>query len=368
MSRGLRRNGLFEALPGRVLRAVDHAALEPLIGDAARAHLLSVMDELDAPVQTVCYEARLGRGDPRVDIAVVLLPMRTAAVEDVLGMLGRRHLGDPAWRRCLGFLAEWSHPASPFAAHIPFACVAFDLPGDRAPVPVPGVSLCIDREFFTRQRGLQAAAPPPAAELMALVDACHGRLRGAPLASGARPMLERCLSSGDGAIPKHVSFMLSRTPPTCKLDLRVPVDGVAALLRRIEWPGPIPGVVTRIRELAPSLREVQLNLVLRPELDASLEVELLVGMREGGTEERDEMLRQLIGGGHCDAAKAEVLRRAWARPVSRDRGGVIVARIWYLKVRFDGDRIAETKAYLGLMPRVFCDPRTVGADEAREAT
>jgi hypothetical protein len=360
MSRpGLHRNGngMYEAVPGRILRSID-GALQPLIGARARDRILAVVDELDVPVNAVCYECRLRPGDSRVDVAVCLFPMRPAGVEDVLGLLGRRHLAEPPWRRCVEFLAEWSHPGSDHAAQLPFVCVAFDLPGDRAAVPVPGLSLCIDREFFARQRGLPAEPPPPASRLAALADECHRRLRGEGLPVRSLAMLENCLS-GDDVLAKHVSFMLSRTPAACKLDIQLPIDSLAAVLRRIDWPGSIASVVAHIRALAPRQRRVQLNLVLVPGLDASLEVELLTSAAEAGTEERRAILQQLVDRGHCDPAKAEVLRHASIRPVHRVPEGLIVAQNWYLKVKFDGDHIAETKAYFGLMPRAWCDPRTV---------
>jgi len=357
MSRlGPHREGLYEALPGRILRSRG-APLQALIDDRTREPIVALADELDVPVHAVCYECRLRRGDDRVDLAVCLLPMRTLCAYDVLGALGRRHIAVPAWRRCLELLAAWSHPASEYAAQIPFACVAFDLPGDRAGVPVPAMSLCIDRAFFTRLRGLPSGPAAPAADLLALAKDCHRRLCGDALPARSLRLLTRCLS-GDGVLAKHVSFMLARTPAAFKLDLRIAVDRLAALLRRIEWPGPADAAVERIRALAPRQQHVQLNLVLAPGLDASLEVELLTHAAEAGSEERAAVLQQLVDGGHCDPAKAEALRASSRHPVVRDPDGLIVARNWYLKVKLDGDRIAETKAYLGLLPRAWAQARS----------
>jgi hypothetical protein len=363
MSRlGSRRDGLYEALPGQILRSTGDA-LQALVEPRTRDHILALADELGVPVHAVCYECRLRRGDSRVDVAVCLLPMQILGIDDVLGGLGRRHLAEVPWRRCLEFLAEWSHPASEFTAHIPFVCVAFDLPVDRTAVPVPALSLCIDREFFTRLRGLPTAAPAPMSALLALADYCHRRLCGEALPAGSLTLLKRCLS-GDDVIAKHISFMLSRTPVACKLDIRLPVDSLAALLHRIDWPGAADSVVACIRAIAPHQRHVQLNLVLAPGLDANLEVELLTSAGEVRSEERVAVLQQLVDRDHCDPAKAEVLLRSSLVPVQRDPEGLIVARNWYLKVRFCGDRIAETKAYLGLLPRVWIDPVTVvGAHE-----
>jgi len=225
-------------------------------------------------------------------------------------------------------------------------------------VPVPGLSLCIDREFFTRLRGLPAAPPPPVSALLALADDCHRRLHGEALPAGSLTLLASCLS-GDDVIAKHVSYMPSRAPAAFKLDIRIPVDALAALLHRINWPGPADSVVARIRALAPGQHHVQLNLVLAPRINADLEVELLTCAVEAGSEERAAVLQQLVDSGHCDPTKAEVLRRSSLHPVYRDTEGLIVARNWYLKVKFSGDRIAETKAYMGLMPRVWMHPQSV---------
>lgn len=352
------RDGLFEAPPASILRSVDHDGLQALVDAEARARVLAVMDELSVPVQTVCYECRLSSRDARVDVAVCLFAMRAAEAESVLGRLGRQHRGEPSWRRCLEFLAEWSSPGSSFAPQIPFVCVAFDLPGDPAAVPAPGVSLCVDRDFFARQFGLPAAPPASVSEILALAEATCGRLCGEALPAACRILLERCLAGDEGVIAKHFSFMVSRAPATFKLDIRLPVEGVAPLLRRIGWPGAVPEVVARIRELMPWRGQVQLNLVLHPALGSSLEVELLTGRGEVAASDRMALLHKLVDAGHCDPAKAEALSDAWARPVSRDRDGLIVARSWYLKVRFEGDGIAEAKAYLGLMPRVLWSSRS----------
>jgi hypothetical protein len=372
------RHGLFEALPGQVLGAVDHDRLQPLVEREARARVLAVMDALTVPVHTVCYECRLAGADPRVDIAVALFPAPDADPAGVLGELGRRRREDPAWRRCLALLERWSAPGSApdFPAHaprpparsadvssslprspapslvpaIPFVCVAFDGPGEPATLPAPALSLCVDPDLFARQLGLPAPRAAPPAQISALADACAADLLGAPLPTGCRAAVERCLS-GDGVVARHISFMVSRSPATFKLDVRLPVDGVAPLLHRIGWPGDVPRVVAGIRDLMPWPGHVQLNLVLHPALAPSLEVELLTGAREARAADRMALLDTLVAAGHCAPAKAAALRDAWIHPVSRDRGGLVVARSWYLKVRFAGDRIAEAKAYLGLMPR-----------------
>jgi hypothetical protein len=353
---------LFEALPARVLGAVDHARLRALIDREAQARSLAVMDELDVPVHTVCYECRLAPGDARVDVAVCLAAMRPAGLDDVLGQLGRRRRSDPAWQRCLAFLADWSAPSTALVPAIPFVCVAFDRPGDPATLPAPAISLCVDPDFFARQLALPTSSPPTPAAIAALAGACHERLRGDQLPAGCRRLLDACLR--DGAMARHVSLMVSRTPATFKLDVRLPIDGVAPLLQRIGWPGPVHDVVAGIRTLMPWRGNIQLNLVLHPALGPSLEVELLTGRGEAGGVERAGVLDRLVAAGHCDPTKADVLRDAWARPVS-ESGGTIVARSWYVKVRFDGGRIAEAKTYLGLMPRMLWSPRAATEVGAR---
>lgn len=309
------------------------------------------MAELDVPVDTVCYECRLTPGDVRVDVAVGLVAMRPAGVGDVLGRLGRRHVADAAWERCLAFLADWSAPSSRFALPVPFVCVAFDQPGDPTALPAPAVSLCVDRDFFARQLGLPTPPPPPAAELVAVAAACHDHLRGEPLPASCRGLIEATLAV-DGVAARHISLMVSRTPATFKLDVRLPADRVAPLLRAIGWPGDVRHAVDGVRAVMPWPGHLQLNLVLHPALGASLEVELLTGRGEARREDRLALLDRLVAARVCDAAKAAALRDAWLDPVSTGRDGTVVARSWYVKVRFEGDRIAEGKAYLGLMPRM----------------
>lgn len=341
--------GSFEP-PARVLDAVDHERLRALVDAGAQARCGAVMAELDVPVHTVCYECRLTPGDPRVDVAVGLVAMRPVGADDVLGGLGHRRGADAAWRRCLAFLAAWSGPGSRFALPVPFVCVAFDQPGDPAVLPAPALSLCIDRDFFARQLGLPTPQPPPAAELVALAAACHEQLRGEPVPAACRDLLAATLAV-DGVTARHISLMVSRTPATFKLDVRLAADRVAPLLRAIGWPGDVRRAVDGIRAVMPWPGELQLNLVLHPALGANLEVELLTGRGDAGREDRLAVIDRLVAAGACDAAKAAALRDAWLDPVSPGRDGTIVARSWYVKVRFEGDRIAEAKAYLGLMPR-----------------
>lgn len=357
MSRSMpHRNVLFEAPPAQVLRSVDHARLLSLVPVAPRAAILAVMDELGVPVRTVCYECRLRSGDARVDVAVGLFPLRPAAIDDVLGRLGWRHRSDARWRRCLALLADWSSPGSPLAPRIPFACVAFDDPGEPATAPAPGLSLCVDPEFFARQLGLPTPHRVSATGIAALAGACYRRVHGEELPAASHALVERCLSDRR-VIARHVSFMPSRTPATFKLDVRLPVDAIAALLERIAWPGDVPRVVGGIRQLMPWHGDVQLNLVLHPAQAESLEVELLTGRRQASTIHRRILLEKLVEVGHCDPAKADALRDTWVDPVSRDDAGMIVARSWYLKARFDRDGLAEAKAYVGLMPRARVGPR-----------
>jgi hypothetical protein len=350
MSRSPAHSVLF-APPARVLDAVDHQRLRALIDAGTQARCRAVVAELDVPVHTVCYECRLAPGDARVDVAVGLVAVRPAGAGDVLGRLGRRHLTDAAWQRCLAFLAAWSARDPRFVPSVPFVCVAFDHPGDPADVPAPAISLCVDRDFFVRRLGL-SPPPPPAAELVALAATCHDQLRSEPLPASARRLLEAALAV-DGVMARHISLMVSRTPATFKLDVRLPVDRVAPLLRAIGWPGDARRADDGIRAVMPWRGHLQLNLVLHPALGASLEVELLTGSGEAHREDRLALLDRLVVAGVCDAGKASALRDAWLDPVSTGRNGAVVARSWYIKVRFESDRIAEAKAYLGLMPRML---------------
>lgn len=341
------RAGLFEARPADILAAVDHARLRPLVDDAAHARWRALAGELAVPVHTVCYECRLADGDPDVDFAVAMHAMATRGPREVLGVLGDRRRGDPAWRRCLDFLAAWSDPHHAWA-ELPFVCAAFD--AAAAPDAAPSLSLCIDRGFFARQLGLPAPKPAPAGEVVALVDACARALQAAPLDPDAAARITACLATDD-VLARHVSFMVARAPATIKLDVRVPVTGVAALLHRLAWPD-ADRIAARVRALVPWRGHVQLNLVVHPTLSPTLEVELLTAPGEASLADRLAVLDHLVDAGACAAAKACVLRDAWTHPVSRAPGGTIIARGWYLKVKLAGDAIALAKAYLALMPRV----------------
>ena len=128
---------------------------------------------------------------------------------------------------------------------------------------------------------------------------------------------------------------------------RLPAAALEGFLERIDWPADRAPIAARIREFAPSQRELQLNLVLEPELRPPLEVELFTDPTQAPNLERDALLDRLVAAGICCARKADVLRRV---PMSRapdDAAGVS----WYLKLRMHADGSCSAKAYVGITPR-----------------
>lgn len=101
-----------------------------------------------------------------------------------------------------------------------------------------------------------------------------------------------------------------------------------------------------VRDVAPSESELQLNLVLEPELRQPLEVELLTDPAQTTDAQRHALLARLVELDLCSAEKAELLRSATAR-TQHDPTGIS----WYVKLRIQDNRLSSAKAYVGITPR-----------------
>ena len=158
-------------------------------------------------------------------------------------------------------------------ARVPFVWAAFDLDAATSELPVPCLGLCVDADFFARRFGAHLPAPDPA-HVLALADDSFQRLLGTPLPPILRDRVAACLFTKQ-VVPKHFSFMLGRSPATFKLDVQLPVDQVADLLRGVGWAGFPERIQERIRGLMTWSGSIQLNLVLHPQVVGPLEVEFL---------------------------------------------------------------------------------------------
>lgn len=344
------------ALPERILELAPVGDLVPLVTTGAGERIAALARLLAVPVQTVCYEVRLGRGDDRADYAVCLLPGFEAHFQRELERLGRAP--DPAWGQALDFVRAWTAEGSELLSLVPFLCLAFDLDGASNAV-APCVSVCVDPDFFLRRHGFAPAARSVEGQLEVIAE-CHQRLLATPLAGASRERSMRCLAAPD-ALPVHASFMLSRSPATFKLDVRVPVDRVAAFLTDAGWAQDAPQVEDGIRELVTWPGAVQLNLVVSEEPGGPLEVELLTRANEASPLQRSTLLEALVARGLVAEEKAAVLEQVTASPLVASTSGFGVARNWYVKVRFLRARPLDAKVYLAHMPRPVRAPGTRAA-------
>lgn len=344
-----------------VLAGAPLRALEPLVSAATRERLIACARECSLPAQTACYEVRLREGDERVDLALCLLPGFGFPEEHALAELEARYGDRPGWVRTLDFLEQWTAPGAPLLPQIPFVWLAFDLEGERTRLPDPCVGVCVDAEFFRHRltRGLESERRQPRT-LSTLLESCWSALMGSACPAALTRQVAHCLADRR-ARAKHFSFMLGREPATFKLDVQLAADAVPDYLRALDWPGASARVDSALSAgstlatLLSGSRDAQLNLVLHPERDPLVELELLTGPRDGSASSRAALLEQLVSRDLCSPAKATALAALSARPVRPiSEGGreVCLAMSWYVKVRFREDTPIEAKAYLGLMPRL----------------
>lgn len=341
---------------GEVLSSAQGLPLAPLVGVEAQKNILELGRGLALPVQTACYECRLAEHDDRVDLALCILPPYAdpKRFAKALAELIESHRGHREWERTASFLEKWASQAPGYRPEFPFVWLAFDLEEHLRALPVPCPAPCVDPDFFARRLGA-TLAPRSASELETMADTCHQAFVERPLSGDVRDRFLRCLSvPGVNVQAKHFSFMLSRRPNTFKLDVQLPVDQIAQYLHGIGWPGPAREIEARIRHYMPWPGNVQLNLVLSPNLTGPLEVEFLSGGQDITPSERFGFLRRLVETSLCSPEKAGVLRDTWERRLlpASDTCENAIAVNWYVKIRFQEDVATEAKAYVGLMPRL----------------
>jgi hypothetical protein len=341
---------------GSILESIPNQDLAPLIRDTSRLQIERLIQDFGLPVQTACYECRLGANDDRVDLAACLFPDAPDGPSSYAA-IRRKYADNPDWTRTLDLLEAWSTPGSPLRARIPFIWIAFDLDRELAQLPSPCIGLCVDAGFFERRLhagsardGDPAAEGPTSADLELLADSFSRYFSGVALAPTTKALLHKCLRATGGVEPKHLSYMLGRPAAPFKLDVRLPLDRVGQYLHEIGWPAPALNVAKSIERLMPWSGHVQLNLVLQPRLSQPLEVEFMTLATEASTDSRSSLLNSLVAANLCSPEKAAVLLNLHERPVGYVNGQPI-ARGWYVKVRFMDDVATEAKAYLGLMPR-----------------
>ena len=334
-----------------IMRALASAEVAPLIDSTAWSRLLRLCALFPVGVQTVCFECRLAADDPRVDLAFCV--MAGPEVQRLSAAVRAAQHAHTAWTRFADFLEAWSAFEAPWSTRVPFVCPAFDLDTDAHELPPPCLSVCVDANFYARRLGIAPNETADTAELLALARDCHARLTGSDMPPLTAARLRECLDTGLEVEPKHMSWMLSRPSSPIKLDVRLRAIDIAPFLTRIRFPGRVDHIMRRVRALADVEGHVQLNLVLYPDLGGPLELELFSVASDASTDARFALLERLVAAGIASAPKAEVLRAAWLQPKCEDEVRRVVAKSWYIKLRFGGHEGCDAKVYFGLVPRLL---------------
>ena len=323
--------GIFAALPD--------SKLDALLPQEVRGKIGAIMGKVRYPIRQLLFECRLSPADPRIDLAVCLLP-RHGEIRNLPTFFPAQDdtsqsLTDPL----MPFLKDWASGALSFFC--PWIWVAYDFPADIRSMPSPCLSLCL-------HPGVPGIEPLPSRRIRDIMDECYLRLYGARLESGILSRIEKLESALEGkGIVKHVSFMRSRIPPTLKADCALPVSQVLPFLRDYGWPGPLDEMVQGLSDLVPSGQQLQLNLVLNAGDTDRLEAEFRHGSGPGAERFREKVFAALFALGLCSREKADVLVGLAENPDAGQVGDFRVGAGWYLKIIFAGARPVEAKAYLG---------------------
>ncbi len=297
------------------------------------------------------YELRLEADAQQVDYLISFKRNASQALARAVAALdkGEGHRAS-GWRDIDALLSTWSNPASSMGMRCPTVWFEYDDIGERKPLSVPSVSVCLTPHY--------RAGEPHRAQAADDLALAHEVLE----LLGARPGERDALSAVFSALPSgarfiHLSTMLGRQPRAVKLYGVLKYAELRAYLARIQWKGDWSAIEDALARLYPRhlLGEelfIDLNLEnFRDDQRATLGLAVAQQHLYRGPEpdpERSAVLDAWTQAGLCDPAKVRAVMD-WpssARGVKvgrfeREHRFLDVKLVWQAK----GGLVA--KAYLG---------------------
>jgi hypothetical protein len=337
------------------IRSVRGLLPSELISDPAYERILTLADALPAVASSYYLECRFFSGSA-VDImgCVEAAPDRVKALSTYIAESKRTV--DRRWNALRKLCDVWADPASVISHAVPHLWLEFDLEKfDRAVqsvLPCPSVLLCLDREYFNKRthysRDYRNSLSTEQFQLVS--RELISLLVGDNLIS--HRALQRCFDSlpPSGSLV-HLSAMLGRVPPHCKVNLSLPNDEIVAYLSRLAWPGSRTELEESIRPFIGFAETAKCQLSVRHEVGPEFELEFHFEVIDCASGRLRAFLARLHQIGLCSTTIADALF-AWP---GEQMDNVLVLRVgrWLdVKLVYGPCGSLAAKTYLGFMP--FC--------------
>lgn len=330
-----------------------------LVPPSAWSRVLSAARCMPAPLTDWIYlECRLLTGAPH---QVDLIWRLSTAGRDLLvnrdtDVTSLEQLAGPHWGRLHDLCRRWADPGSVLHRAIDYLWLEFDLAagadGSPSHIPLPGVFV-----DFADDPGTRRSCTEPGGVLELVLEILHA----GPFAQSTTQRLRECLAKiPDGAYVPCVGYFSSRNGEAVRLcvanldDITLPT-----YLGDIAWPGSSAGLQRSIAPLAfhrtgqrkgVSMLHLDLTDAVLPKI--SVECGFAHAPQIRGQLVETALLDELVSRGLCSSSQRDDLK-AWPGLSVAVLGhelwpSLVMRRVNHLKVVYEGDRLAEVKAYLSL--------------------
>ena len=336
------------------LAAVRPYLRRTLVGDTALAQLAELAAYLPRGTSSYYFERRLNHDSDQVDLlACVTAPdARVTNLAETFANPGPRR--DEVRETIGAFCANWCDARTALFDAIPQIWLSYDLDRPVCSALRPNLLVCIDPGYLKR-RGAPATGPERPRN-HAIVPELLKVIPDDLIAGASREALQMCIASlPAGGEALHVSFMLSRKPRYCKVNLRIERSELRPYLERIGWMGSAAEVDAMLSSFLRDETHIKFQLAVGGWLASRIEYEL--HFEQSNRLEHNpglgNFLSQARRANLCSAEEACALRDWPGGFVTRTSADSWARRRrkWLdLKLVCDPAQPPALKAYLGVMP------------------
>ncbi len=340
------------------------AIIEPhlplhLISVEAFSRVKELAGRLPESMSSYYLECRLAAHTPQVDF-LSCVTASDAGRESLLQGHGMKadllevFSGHPVWSRIRDFCSHWAVPSSSLYEQVPHLWLEFDLDAPLPLVPLPCLLFCLDPAYFKRRAPGQLGNCLSAQQYQQVMNTVLPILLERPVSSSTRKQLFACfdfLPAGGQLI--HASVMLSRQPPTFKLNIAVPKNRLLDYLQQIGWTGSLSELDAILSTFCPSASSLKFQLTIGNVMAPKIDFEFHFDSASREDHRLQVLLDQAVINGLCTPEKREALL-TWPgsfRKMFCHHSWPTRLYKWVdIKIVYHFGRSLEAKGYLGFMP------------------
>lgn len=271
-------------------------------------------------------ECRLGTGESRVDLSVIL-PNPTIALPDTLVM-------HPVWRRLENLCQDLADVNSSLHQMINEIWLEFDVDGQQSNVPIPAILLGLNQETDCNAQFLIETAQ---------------KLLAHSVSSNLKSNLQLCLDAlpTDASIIGCIGAMLSRKCNAVRIIVyRIPPAQISAYLVDIGWTGSFNELEEVVTTVSPWVDNIVLSLDVGDTVFSRVGLEFYFKKLPKDKSCWQSFLEYLVTTGLCTPEKRNALL-AW--PGYEEKALSIFYRfITHIKIVYQPGIPLEAKGYLGI--------------------